>query len=295
MINRVIDISESSVFLRFENKLLIVKAKEKRVTIPVSDIAALIISNPAVTLTHAVLSELASAGCIIVVCDRKHLPSGILMPTVTNSIQTERTRLQVNSSIPKNKSIWQQIVRCKIANQAFLLMRTNGNEYGLKQMVSQVKSGDATNIEAKAAQRYWSKLEMISKRDRCLHDNNVYLNYGYAVLHALTARSVCAAGLHPSIGVNHHNKYNPFCLASDIMEPFRPIVDYSVYKLQDWASNAELNKVTKAHLINSILESKFIVNNEKISIFKALEKLISSIVNIFAGKGKRIVNPKMVL
>jgi len=206
-------------------------------TIPFADIAVLVTSHPQISFTQAVLAGLAAAGGMFIVSNEKHLPAAMLLPLSTHSTQTERFARQAAVSLPARKRAWQQIVQAKLRAQARLLEETTGADQGLRQMATRVRSADPDNLEAQAARIYWPALfgKDVSgepfRRDPEGEGINVHLNYGYAVLRAIVARALCASGLHPSLGVHHHNRYDTFCLADDLMEPFRPLVDRVVGRL----------------------------------------------------------------
>ena len=207
-------------------------------TIPFADIAVLVTSHPQICFTQAVLAGLAAAGGMLIVSNEKHLPAAMLLPLSTHSTQTERFARQAAVSLPTRKRAWQQIVQAKLRAQARLLEETTGGDAGLRLMAGKVRSGDPDNLEAQAARIYWQALFGKGalgepfRRDPEGEGINVHLNYGYAVLRAIVARALCAAGLHPSLGVHHHNRYDTFCLADDLMEPFRPLVDRVVARLR---------------------------------------------------------------
>jgi len=257
--NRILEISESPARLCVEHHQLLVKRwhddEETEYRVPLADLAAIVIAHPQVTYTQAVLSELTHFGGAFLVCDAKRMPVSMLLPLNGNSIQTERFRKQIALKEPAKKRLWQQIVKGKIVMQADMLERTHGDDGGLRALIPEVKSGDPTNVEARAARKYWGELfGKDFRRDVDAFNENRYLNYGYAVLRAATARAVCAAGLHPSLGVHHHNKYNAWCLADDVMEPFRPVVDQVVFGIvQKSGGIAPMDQKTRAQLIRAIL------------------------------------------
>jgi CRISPR-associated protein Cas1 len=207
-------------------------------TIPFADIAVLVTSHPQISFTQAALAGLAAAGGMLIVSNEKHLPAAMLLPLSTHSTQTERFARQAAVSLPTRKRAWQQIVQAKLRAQARLLEETTGADQGLRVMAAKVRSGDPDNLEAQAARIYWPALLGKDasgepfRRDPEGEGINVHLNYGYAVLRAIVARALCASGLHPSLGVHHHNRYDTFCLADDLMEPFRPLVDRVVAGLR---------------------------------------------------------------
>jgi CRISPR-associated protein Cas1 len=206
--------------------------------IPFADIAVLVTSHPQISFTQAVLAQLAAAGGMFIVSNEKHLPAAMLLPLSTHSTQTERFARQAALSLPARKRAWQQIVQSKLRAQARLLEETTGMDHGLRLMAGRVRSGDPDNLEAQAARIYWQALFGKDatgedfRRDPEGEGLNLWLNYGYAVLRAIVARALCAAGLHPSLGVHHHNRYDTFCLADDLMEPFRPLVDRVAARLR---------------------------------------------------------------
>ena len=210
-------------------------------TIPFADIAVLVTSHPQISFTQAVLAGLAAAGGMFIVSDEKHLPAAMMLPLSTHSTQTERFARQAAVSMPTRKRAWQQIVQAKLRAQARLLEEVTGKDWGLGLMAGKVRSGDPDNLEAQAARIYWQALfgevgtgvpGEAFRRDPEGAGVNPHLNYGYAVLRAIVARALCASGLHPSLGVHHHNRYDTFCLADDLMEPFRPLVDRVVARLR---------------------------------------------------------------
>jgi CRISPR-associated protein Cas1 len=207
-------------------------------TIPFADIAVLVTSHPQISFTQAVLAGLAAAGGMLIVSNEKHLPAAMLLPLSTHSTQAERFARQAAFSQPARKRAWQQVVQAKLRAQARLLEQTTGSDRGLSLMAGRVRSGDPDNLEAQAARIYWRALfgKDVSGEDFRRNPEgeglNLWLNYGYAVLRAIVARALCASGLHPSLGVHHHNRYDTFCLADDLMEPFRPLVDRVVARPQ---------------------------------------------------------------
>ena len=296
MTDRIIDISDTGAFLKVENKLLVIVPKEgEKTTIPLVDVGVLLLSNRAVTLTHPVLSGLSDAGAMVVVTDEKHLPAGMMLPLQAHSLQSERFRIQADASLPVKKQIWKQIISAKIANQGKLLLLLQGDDSGLLKLAKKVRSGDSENLEARAAVIYWKALGIMAKRDRFADDANRFLNYGYAVLMAVCARALTASGLHPSLGVHHHNKYNNFCLASDIMEPFRPMIDYKVFNIvQKYGPDSEMNRNVRSLLISAVAE-RVSLDAESVPFFYALTRLCGSLVNVLAGKIKRVTIPEEII
>ncbi|MFH1422587.1 MAG: type II CRISPR-associated endonuclease Cas1 [Planctomycetota bacterium] len=294
MTNRMIDLSDEPAHLSVRNSLLIIERKDKdEVTLPLADLAVLVVSHPRVSFTHAVLSGIAVAGGSLITCDEKHMPVAMIMPLTGHHLQAERFSRQANVTLPIRKKLWQQIVREKIKAQAKLLDELRGNDNGLSALVSRVKSGDPANVEAQASRRYWQALFPDSgfRRDRDREDQNRHLNYGYAVLRAIVARAVCSSGLHPSLGLHHHNRYDAFCLADDIMEPFRPVIDSVVARMVDLYGNLyPLDKTSKAAILES-LTGRFIINGESRTLFDIVSRTTSSLANIFAGENDKLIFP----
>ena len=233
MIERVIEIAEQSAFLSLNNHLLTIRLPNKQtVTVPVSEVQCLILANPAVTVTGALLSALAESGAVVVVSGKERLPASIQLPIQGNWIQNERFRSQIEARLPLRKRLWQTVIQEKIRRQGKLLQELHDSDFGLFKLAEKIHSGDPENIEGRAAVIYWKNLwDSAFQRDREAKDSSLLLNYGYAILRAITARACCGAGLHPTIGINHHNRYDAYCLADDLMEPFRTIVDHAVYRL----------------------------------------------------------------
>lgn len=295
MIDRVIEISETSASLSVRNGLLVAGLQgSKEVTVPLPEISVLLLSNPAITLTQPVLSGLLAAGGVAVFCDNKRLPVGMALPVAAHFAQTSRFSAQAAMSLPLKKSLWRQLIVSKIRHQAELLADVQGNDSGLMRLAASVKSGDPDNIEAQAARRYWGRVFGDSGfvRDRDGGGLNALLNYGYMVLRAVIARAVCSAGLHPSLGLHHHNQYDQYCLASDLMEPFRPLIDREVVELsRESGPDCELNPEKKKRLAG-VVEKRIKVGRGKNSVFQAAYRLASSLAEAASGNKGKLDLPK---
>ncbi len=257
MTDRIIEIADTAAYLSLENQLLKIQFPDRQTTtVPVSEIQCLILANPAVKITGALLSHLADAGAIVVVSGPNRLPTAMQLPLNGNYIQNERFRAQVSASQPLNKRLWQLIVKEKIKSQGSLLKSRCGNDFNLLKLSSMVNSGDTENLEGRAAVVYWKNLfNKPFLRERENHDNNLLLNYGYAILRAMAARACCGAGLHPTLGINHHNRYNPYCLADDMMEPYRYLIDRAVVKINpENIPVEELNREMRKALLEALME-----------------------------------------
>jgi len=294
MTERILDISDSPARLsvRYRN-LVIAGEDDSRATVPFGDLAVLVVSNPRVTYTQAVLSELVSNEGAFVVCNKACLPVGMVLPLDSHYIQTERFRRQAAASRPTNKRLWRRIVRAKVAAQGRLLEKLHGDDRGLVDLASRVRSGDPSNVEARASRRYWPALfaDESFRRRREAEDQNRFLNYGYAVLRAVVARAVAAAGLHPSLGIHHHNRYNSFCLADDLMEPLRPLVDEKVYSLvKKRGRDFPLDREAKAALIG-VTRCRLKVEGRSRAFFDAVSRMAASLVAVYEKRGKDIAIP----
>lgn len=296
MTDRIIDLSEEPARLNVRYKNLVIEREgAEMVTVPLEELAVLVVSHPQVSLTHAVLAGLATSGGVFVTCDDKHLPAGMLLPLATHFTQAERFEQQASASLPTCKRLWQQIVRAKLRAQACLLCELRGDDRGINALISRVRSGDPDNLEAKASRRYWPALFMGESfcRERFGLPPNQHLNYGYAVLRAAVARAICAAGLHPSLGLHHHNRYNAFCLADDLMEPFRPLVDRTVVNLtQRRGIDAPLDREAKAEIL-SALSGRLLLQGEWRTLFDVASRTASSLAAVFNGRQKDLLFPEM--
>jgi CRISPR-associated protein Cas1 len=294
-------------------------------TIPFADIAVLVTSHPQISFTQAVLAGLAAAGGMFIVSDEKHLPAAMMLPLSTHSTQTERFARQAAVSFPTRKRAWQQIVQAKLRAQARLLEEVTGKDWGLGLMSGKVRSGDPDNLEAQAARIYWQALfgeegtgvpGEVFRRDPEGEGINLQLNYGYAVLRAIVARALCASGLHPSLGVHHHNRYDTFCLADDLMEPFRPLVDRVVARihLTSASSNAEsqneatavapaqvgtqaptvqLDRNSKKVILEGLLV-RYSAEGESRTLFDWASRSASSLVALIEERDERLSFPELV-
>lgn len=290
MTDRVIDIGDASVRLRVDlDRLVIEPPDAPAVLIPLDEVAAVVASNHGMTLTQNVLARLAARGGIFVVMDERFAPAAMLLPLDTHSTQAARIRKQADATAPTRKRVWQAIVRSKIASQWSLLQALQLDASDGEALVTQVRSGDPENVEAAAASRYWKRLFGPDfRRDREAPDQNRLLNYGYTVLRSSTARAICAVGLHPGLGVHHHNQYSAFCLADDLMEPYRPIVDRAVHALASREGNAvEMTKAVRGELIASLL-GRFVVRGESRTLFDLIARSASSLARVLTGETREL-------
>lgn len=295
MIKRTIEISGYDTRLSVENNQIIVEQDDVLLgKIPSEDVGVLIVDAPSTNYSHSTVVELMNQESVVVLCGKDHMPVGMILPCVANSIQTERLSNQINASLPTKKRLWQQLIQAKIRNQAGNLSEESEQRKKLFALAESVKSGDPDNVEAQAARIYWSAWlgeETEFHRSREGNPPNNFLNYGYTIIRAALARAIVGAGFHPSIGLKHHNRYNPFCLADDLLEPFRPIVDKKVRELF-LDGNQELDKKNKAELL-SLLMHPVKLYGEKSPFMVALEKMVASLDYCYAGKSDKMVLPSI--
>lgn len=293
---RIIELAESTCSVKTRNKLLVIKqAEEDEFTVPLKEVGVVVASNPHIIYTQPALSGLAENGGVLVICNPKSLPSAMLLPLVQHSTQAERFLAQAEAKMPQKKQCWQRIVRAKIRAQARLLEKLHGKDAGLRALATKVRSGDPHNVESTASQRYWPALfnDRWFRRRRESPDQNRLLNYGYAVIRAAIARSICAAGLHPSLGVHHHNRYNPFCLADDLMEPFRPLVDKVVVEIvDDTGRDCDMNQEVRGRLL-SILTRRYDEAGESRTLFDLFQRVASSLAQLYLGERDKIYLPEI--
>ncbi|MDT8283065.1 MAG: type II CRISPR-associated endonuclease Cas1 [Gammaproteobacteria bacterium] len=254
MIKRIIDISEPAYLHLKNNQLLIDKNGETVGTIPIEDLSIVMLENPQIVITQMVIIACQKNNIALVFCDDRHLPYSVLLPVSDgNTLHNKILREQIEISKPAKKRLWQQIVIHKIQQQVATLEKAGKNTTQLQRLATKVKSGDPENIEAQAAKKYWSLL-FGDEFHRNIDEPgiNSLLNYGYSIIRAMIARAIVGSGLHPALGVFHKNQYNGLCLADDLMEPFRPWVDWLVFDFVMRNGNDEIgiNQKTKSIFLN---------------------------------------------
>lgn len=271
------------------------KAAER--TIPIEDIGVVILDHRRITITSGVLEALLENNCAVITCDQKSMPVGLLLPLCGNTTQNERFRTQLDVSLPLRKQLWQQTVKQKILNQEYVLRTNTDKETNcMRVWANAVRSGDPDNLEARAAAYYWKNLfkdypDFV--RDREGTPPNNLLNYGYAILRAVIARSLVGSGLLPTLGIHHHNRYNAYCLADDIMEPYRPYVDELVLDLirqNEYIS--EINKRLKMQLLG-IPMVDVVINGKRSPLMIAAQQTTASLYKCFAGEMRLVNFPEM--
>lgn len=294
MIRKTIEFGTSGTRLSVAHRQLVVERPElPKTTLSIEDLGVVIVDDTRATYTQAVFIELLAAGATVMVTGRDHLPVGMMLPLDAHHVQTERHRAQVAASEPTRKRAWQALVRAKIAQQGAVLAHFTGHDGGLGPMARRVKSGDPDNLEAQAAQRYWPRLFGAAfRRDRAAEGPNALLNYGYAVVRAAAARAVVGAGLIPSLGVFHKHRANPFCLADDLLEPFRPYVDWRVKgHLEAGGSPSLDDKATRAALL-SLFNETVMIGGRRTALLLALHASAASLCRALTGNERKLALPE---
>ena len=296
MIRKTVEFSTPGTRLSVANSQLVVERPDlPKATLPIEDLGVVIVDDIRATYTQSVFLSLLEVGATVLVTGRDHLPAGMMLPLDAHHVQTERHRAQVETSAPVRKRAWQAIVRAKIVQQATVLSHFTGSHGGLAPMARRVRSGDPDNLEAQAAQRYWPRLfGKTFRRDREADGVNALLNYGYAVVRAAVARGVVAAGLIPSLGVHHRHRGNPFCLADDLLEPYRPYVDWRVRQMAgvDGESAPELaERETRAKLL-SLLNETVRVGGRREPLLLALHTSAASLCRTLTGGDRTLALPE---
>ena len=265
-------------------------------TVPIEDLGVIILDNKQITITQGLIDALLENNCALITCDSKRMPVGLMLPLAGNTIQNERFRSQLDSSLPLRKQLWQQTIEAKIRNQAAVLKYVTGQEHkNMLKWSDSVRSGDADNMEARAAVYYWKTIfpnDPCFIRDREDEGANALLNYGYAILRAVVARALVGAGLLPTLGIHHHNRYNACCLADDIMEPYRPYVDKLVVEMLEDGAEDKLNATNKVKLLNiPVIEVK--INEKRSPLMIAVSQTVSSLVKCFRGDCRKLIYPDL--
>lgn len=270
--------------------------KQTEVTKPIEDIGVVLLDNKQITITSGLLEALLENNCAVITCDSKSMPVGLMLPLCGNTTQSERFRDQLDASLPLKKQIWQQTVRQKILNQASVLHEKRGVDVRCMEVwANEVRSGDPDNFEARAAAYYWKNMfpeipNFTRSRDGVAP--NHLLNYGYAILRAIVARGLVGSGLLPTFGVHHHNRYNAYCLADDIMEPYRPYVDALVVDMtEEMGVIEEMTKEMKARLL-SIPVIDVVVGSKRSPLMIAVGQTTASLYKCFSGELRRVLYPE---
>jgi CRISPR-associated protein Cas1 len=292
MIKRIVEISNPSYLHLKHKQLLIDQDHELVAQIPIEDIGALVLEHSAISITQPLIIECQKYNVAIIFCDEKHLPYSTILPIAEgNTLHQKILKTQINITEPTRKRLWKQIIIQKINNQAGTLKRFNKPHARLDKLATEVKSGDSTNCEGLAAQYYWKSLfgsDFI--RDQNADGINAVLNYGYTIIRAMVARNICASGLHPSIGLFHHNQYNALCLADDLMEPFRPWIDSIAYELHQANPNINITIESKTPFLN-LISNIVQYEHKKMPMMVSMHYLMASLKRNFIKEVSTLTYP----
>lgn len=271
------------------------KNRLKQNSVPIEDIGIIILDNQQITLSHGLIASLLENNTALVTCDKTHHPTGLFLPLESNQVQSERFQAQIEASIPLKKQLWQQTISAKINNQAGLLRKRKIQNKNMLYWAKEVRSGDPDNFEGRAAAYYWKNIfpkELDFERDRHGLPPNNLLNYGYAILRAIVARALVGSGLLPTLGIHHHNKYNAYCLADDVMEPYRPYVDEIVCEIIDNGEDfEELSTSIKKQLLELPVK-EIMIADESSPLMVGIQRTTASLVKCFESENRKIIYPE---
>ncbi len=295
MLKRTLYIGNPS-YLKLKDEQLVVvypELKEEKGRAAIEDIALLVLDHKRITISSPLLEKLMEHNVAVVVCSKAHLPNGLMLPLDGHSEMTQRWHCQIEASAPLKKQLWKQTVKAKIQNQKLLLDKYNLPSDEMVNYHNQVQSGDTGNMEGKAANHYWKYLFEDFRRDRYGDYPNNLLNFGYAILRSIVARALVSSGLLPALGLFHKNKYNSYCLADDIMEPYRPFVDALVVEwYHSYPNFPELSKEAKAHLLQlPTLDTN--IEGKQRPLLVAISTTTASLYKCFTGERRQISYPEL--
>lgn len=296
MIRHIVEVSREPAHLAVRLNQLVLKQGARILgSIPCEDVGVVVVDNPGASYSHAALATLAEAGAVLVVCGPDHLPAAVLLPLADHSQITWRINEQIRVSRPLRKRLWKQLVQAKIRAQAANVPAEWPAHAKLLDLARQVRSGDPSNLEAQAARIYWDNWlpEFSFRRNRDLGGLNALLNYGYAVIRASVARALVAAGLQPTLGLFHSNRANAFCLADDLMEPLRPLLDDRARELFQQGYE-ELSQEAKARLLE-ILQEPVRFGRRRMNFMLSLHAMVASLVQCYQGETKKLEIPRACL
>lgn len=286
--------NKSSIIVK--NSQLVIKSEIRESNIPIEDIGFLVLDHQEIYLSLPAMNLLVENNTAVIICSKNHLPNGMFLNLNSHHIQQEIFRNQIEASVPLKKQLWQQTIVEKITNQGILLETISGNKNSFEFLASKVLSGDTSNMEGVAASQYWKTFfdtyDINFKRERFGDYPNNFLNYGYAILRAATARALSGSGLLNTLGIHHKSKYNAFALADDIMEPFRPLVDEKVFEIMQKYEEQGLNTKIKSELLQVLTRTVYF-KEEKSPLMVALQKTASSLQQCYTGDRKKIKYPKL--
>ncbi|SKA16422.1 type II CRISPR-associated endonuclease Cas1 [Sediminibacterium ginsengisoli] len=285
-------------YLKTINEQMVVEIQESGETkkVPIEDIGLLIMDHQQITITQALMAKLLENNVALITCNKTHHPTGMFLNLDGNTLQSKKFQAQIEASIPLKKQLWQQTVSAKIYNQAMLLAAEKIENKLLLALSKDVKSGDSDNYEGQAAVYYWKNLFppfLNFTREREGAPPNNLLNYGYAILRAVVARSIVASGMLPTLGIFHRNQYNAYCLADDIMEPYRPYVDKIVCDIVGMNGHYLAMGTKFKQQLLGIPAMDVTIDGQKSPLMNAVQRTTASLVRCFEGKTRKILYPVM--
>lgn len=296
MIKRIIEISSARTYLSVKYDQLVIRSNgDVQSQIPCEDIGILLVDHVGTTYTHAVFTRLLDAGAAVVLCGGNHHPAGLLLPLESHSAQTERFRQQIEAKEPVKKRLWKQLVQAKIKHQARVVGPDSEAYPALMALRQRVRSGDPENVEAQASRKYWGAYlqDVQFRRNVEGKPPNNLLNYGYTVMRAAVARALCSAGLLPALGLHHRNRYNAFCLADDVVEPFRGYVEAKVKEIVEGEGVPDdLTQGLKARLLEVLYET-VVIAGCKSPLMVGLHRTMASLQRCFAGEQEKLELPDL--
>lgn len=292
MIKRVLCF-ENPARLSLKLAQMVVELQDVTRTLPIEDIGVVILDHKHITITHALIDALLANNVAIVTSNDKHLPVGLMLPLDGNTLQSERFRAQIDVSEPLKKQMWQQTIVAKILGQAHVLGIQHIEHSNMLKWAKDVRSGDTENMEARAAAFYWRNMfekDVFIRDPQGLPPNNL-LNYGYSIVRAMMARALVGAGLLPTLGIHHHSRYDAYCLADDIMEPYRPFVDMKV--LETWSKGgvtSDISSEQKRELLG-ITTMDVNISGHRSPMMLAIQTTAQSVQKCFSGTARKIIYP----
>jgi CRISPR-associated protein Cas1 len=286
-------------YLSTKNEQIVISYPDKEQetkTVAIEDIGVIVLENHQITITNGLLEKLIHNNVALINCDQQHMPIGLLLPLNGHTEQSERFKNQINASTPLKKNLWQQTVSSKIINQAGLLKEKKIPCRKMELWAKEVTSGDALNHESRAAVYYWKNLiaiESFTRGQKGIAPNNL-LNYGYAILRGITARAIVSSGMLPTLGIFHRNKYNAYCLADDIMEPYRPYVDLIVCHIMETTDSFEDLTIDIKRQLLSIVSIDVFIDGKNSPLMVAMSRTTNSLQQCFEGTARKILYPLYV-
>ena len=294
MITRSIYIGNPAYLKLKDEQMYIMEpsTNEMKGKVPVEDLGLLMLDHFQITISHQLIQKMMGNNVVVVSCDAHHLPHGMMLPLHGHTEHSDRIKDQMEATEPLKKQLWKQTIECKIENQKQVLITLGNYHEPMIEYQNNVKSGDITNMEGVAAQHYWKYLISLDfLRQRFGDSPNQFFNFGYAVLRSIVARAIVETGLLPVLGIFHKNKYNAYCLADDLMEPYRPFVDLLVMKwLEIYPETEELTKEFKAHILH-IATKDVIIDDKKRPLMVAVKTTATSLYKCYTGEKRLISYP----